>query len=219
MYTRIFNSIRTQVLTKNMSTAHLDLEVNRLVWIDLEMTGLDIIKDKIMELACLITDSNLNIIAEAPRIVIQQPSLLLDNMDEWCTKQHGKSGLTEECRNSNITLAKAEETVLKFLKSHVTEKASPIAGNSVYMDRMFLKMYMPSVNEYLHYRIIDVSSIKELCRRWNNISSIKELCRRWNNDLYKQAPKKEFAHRALDDIKESVAELKYYKDCFFKTKT
>ncbi|KAI4457332.1 oligoribonuclease mitochondrial [Holotrichia oblita] len=183
----------------------LDLEVNRLVWIDLEMTGLDVIKDKIMELACLITDSNLNIIAEAPRIVIQQPSIVLDNMNEWCIKQHGKSGLTEECRNSNITLATAEDTLLKFLKSHVTEKTSPIAGNSVYMDRMFLKMYMPNVNEYLHYRIIDVSSIKELCRRWNN-------------DVYKRAPKKEFSHRALDDIKESVAELKYYKDNFFKMK-
>ncbi|GJQ69547.1 hypothetical protein Trydic_g6646 [Trypoxylus dichotomus] len=208
MYTRILNFVQRQVTVcaKNMSTLPLDLEVNRIVWIDMEMTGLDVINDKIMEVACLVTDSDLNIVAEAPPIIIQQPSTILDNMNEWCKKQHGQSGLTEACRNSKNTFQNAEEMLLKFLKSHVTEKASPLAGNSVYMDRIFLQMHMPAVSEYLHYRIIDVSSLKELCRRWNI-------------DVYQQAPKKEFSHRALDDIRESINELKYYKNNFFKMKS
>lgn len=114
-----------------------------------------------------------------------------------------QTGLTEACLKSNITVGDAEHTLLNFIKEHVTEKASPLAGNSIYMDRMFLKKYMPTLNEYLHYRLIDVSTIKEICRRWNP-------------DLYKSIPKKEYTHRALQDIKESVEELKFYKQNFLK---
>ncbi|KAF7284236.1 hypothetical protein GWI33_022387 [Rhynchophorus ferrugineus] len=183
---------------------NLDLEVNRIVWIDMEMTGLDADKDKIMEVACLVTDSDLNIVAESPDIYINQPKEILDKMNEWCIKQHGKSGLTEACLNSKTTLSEAENTVLKFLENNVAYQSSPLAGNSVYMDRMFLMKHMPKVNDYLHYRIIDVSSIKVLCQRWNP-------------EVSKNLPKKEFQHRALQDIRESVNELKYYKQFFFKT--
>ncbi|XP_050313595.1 oligoribonuclease isoform X2 [Anthonomus grandis grandis] len=181
----------------------LDLEMERLVWIDMEMTGLDIDNDKIMEIACLVTDSELNIIAESENIIIHQPNEVLLKMNDWCIKQHGKTGLTEACRNSKISTQEAEDKLLNFLKDFVSEQASPLCGNSVYMDRFFLIKNMPKLNEYLHYRIVDVSSIKELSKRWNN-------------SVYKNAPKKEFTHRALNDIKESVNELKYYKENLFK---
>ncbi|XP_018577470.1 oligoribonuclease, mitochondrial-like [Anoplophora glabripennis] len=181
-----------------------DLEVNRIIWVDMEMTGLDLEKDKIMEVACLVTDSELNIVAEGPDIIIHQPEDLLRNMDEWCINQHGKTGLTQACLKSNVTVEDAENALLDFVKKYVTERHSPLAGNSVYMDRMFLKKFMPRLNEYLHYRIIDVSTIKEVCRRWNPA-------------LYKQLPKKEYSHRALQDIKESVEELRFYKTNFFKS--
>jgi oligoribonuclease len=182
---------------------NLDLEVNRMVWMDLEMTGLNIETDTIMEVACIITDQNLNIIAEGPDIIIHQPQNVLDNMSEWCKDTHGKSGLTQACLNSNVSVSEAEEKVMKFLCKFVTEKSSPLAGNSVYMDRMFIRKYMPKVHEYLHYRIIDVSTIKELCRRWNP-------------EVYKTIPKKGFTHRALQDIQESIEELKFYQNSFFK---
>ncbi|XP_050313594.1 oligoribonuclease isoform X1 [Anthonomus grandis grandis] len=184
-------------------TNMLDLEMERLVWIDMEMTGLDIDNDKIMEIACLVTDSELNIIAESENIIIHQPNEVLLKMNDWCIKQHGKTGLTEACRNSKISTQEAEDKLLNFLKDFVSEQASPLCGNSVYMDRFFLIKNMPKLNEYLHYRIVDVSSIKELSKRWNN-------------SVYKNAPKKEFTHRALNDIKESVNELKYYKENLFK---
>lgn len=181
----------------------LDLEVNRIVWIDMEMTGLNVDEDKIMEIACLVTDSDLNIIAETPEIVINQSKEILENMSEWCINQHGKTGLTEACLNSKVTLEEAENSILSFLQKYVTHKQSCLAGNSVYMDRFFLMKHMPKIHDYLHYRIIDVSAIKEICRRWNPI-------------VYKSRMKKQFDHRALQDIKESVAELKYYKENFFK---
>nr|CAH7747303.1 unnamed protein product [Callosobruchus chinensis] len=167
------------------------------------MTGLDIDKDQIMEIACMVTDSNLNIVAEGPDIIINHTQCTLSQMGEWCTKQHGKSGLTQRCLDSNITLVQAEQSILDFVKEHSAENASALAGNSVYMDRLFLRKYMPKVDNYLHYRIIDVSTVKELCRRWNP-------------EVYKNAPKKEFSHRALQDIKESVQELKFYRDNFCK---
>lgn len=114
-----------------------------------------------------------------------------------------QSGLTETCVNSTTNVEEAENIILDFVKNHITEKQSPLAGNSVYMDRLFLRKFMPKLDSYMHYRIIDVSTVKELCRRWNS-------------QLYKKIPKKDFTHRALDDIKESVAELKFYKDNFFK---
>ncbi|KAK9881065.1 hypothetical protein WA026_014410 [Henosepilachna vigintioctopunctata] len=179
-----------------------DVEMNRIVWIDMEMTGLDIDKDKIMEVACLITDSDLNIVAEGPNIIIHQPKEVLDNMNEWCKNQHGKTGLSEECAKSTTTIEEAEEKLLNFVEANVTEKVSPLAGNSVYMDRLFLRKFMKNVDDHLHYRIIDVSTIKEVCRRWNG-------------EVYSSAPKKGYGHRALNDIRESIEELKYYKNNFF----
>lgn len=167
------------------------------------MTGLDIEKDKIMEVACLVTDAQLNIIAEGPNLIIHQSQDTLENMNEWCIKQHGKSGLTAASFKSELSIADADDLIVDFIKKHVQKKMSPLAGNSVYMDRLFLRKFMPKVEDYLHYRIVDVSSVKELCRRWNG-------------NVLKQMPKKGFVHRSLDDIRDSVAELKFYKDNFFK---
>lgn len=178
------------------------LQSHRIVWIDMEMTGLDIEKDKIMEIACIITDGNLDIVAEGPNIILNVPKEILENMDDWCMKQHKKSGLTESSLLSNVTTEDAEKQLFKFIANHVVEKCSPLAGNSVYMDRLFLRKFMPKVDSYLHYRIIDVSSIKELCRIWNR-------------DIYKNVPTKTLEHRALQDIRESVHELQFYKLNFF----
>ncbi|XP_063909150.1 oligoribonuclease, mitochondrial isoform X1 [Zophobas morio] len=189
--------------SSNVKNRTLDVEVNRMVWVDMEMTGLNVGTDKIMEVACIITDEDLNIVAEGPDLIIHHPQNVLDNMNEWCKNQHGKSGLTEACLQSNLSLTQAEDKLLEFISDYVTEKVSPLAGNSVYMDRLFLRKYMPRLHEYLHYRIIDVSTVKELCRRWNL-------------DVYRSAPKKGMSHRALSDIKESINELKHYKNNFFK---
>ncbi|CAH2084952.1 unnamed protein product [Euphydryas editha] len=178
-------------------------EAKRIVWVDLEMTGLDINKDHILEIACLVTDANLNVIAEGPNIIIHQPDEILNAMNDWCIAQHGESGLTEASRKSNISVKEAENKILNFVKSYVPEKKCPLGGNSVYMDRLFLRKYMPNLNEYLHYRIIDVSTIKELAKRWYK----KE---------YSRLPPKKFQHRCLSDIKESIEELKYYKENIFK---
>ncbi|XP_032516808.1 oligoribonuclease, mitochondrial isoform X2 [Danaus plexippus] len=178
-------------------------EAKRIVWIDLEMTGLNVEKDHILEIACLVTDEHLNIVSTGPNIIIHQDDEVLNNMNQWCVTQHGESGLTEACRKSQITLTKAENDILNFVKSHVPEKLCPLGGNSVYMDRLFLQKYMPKLNNYLHYRIIDVSTIKELAKRWFP----KE---------YSRIPTKKFEHRCLNDIKESVEELKYYRNNIFK---
>ncbi|XP_041979845.1 oligoribonuclease, mitochondrial isoform X2 [Aricia agestis] len=177
----------------------------RIVWVDLEMTGLDINKDHIMEIACLVTDADLNIVAEGPNVVIHQPREVLDQMGDWCKAHHGESGLTKDSLNSRISVEEAEKQILKFVSTHVPENRCPLAGNSVYMDRLFLYKYMPKFNSYLHYRIIDVSTVKELARRW----CPKE---------YSNIPQKKFAHRGLSDIKESIEELKYYKDHVFVTR-
>lgn len=176
---------------------------SNIVWMDLEMTGLDIQKDRILEVSCLITDKDLNIVAESPTLVIRQPEGVLSSMNEWCIKHHGDSGLTEACRSSQLTTATAENVLLEFLKNNIPEKSCPLAGNSIYMDRMFLNSYMPKLNDYMHYRIIDVSSIKELCRRWNP-------------RVFSKQPKKRLAHRSLDDIKDTIEELKFYKLNLFK---
>ncbi|CAH1173505.1 unnamed protein product [Phaedon cochleariae] len=203
---REFVPASTMVSGKSYSmspSGSLDMGMNRIVWIDMEMTGLNVDQDKIMEIACLVTDSNLNIIAEGPEIIINQPKSILDSMDEWCIKQHGKTGLTEACLKSSISLKEAESSVLDFLCKHVEEKQCPLAGNSIYMDRLFLLKHMPKLHDFIHYRIIDVSTIKEICRRWNS-------------RIFHAVPKKEYSHRALQDIKESVEELRYYRDNFFK---
>ncbi|XP_066256729.1 oligoribonuclease [Euwallacea similis] len=200
--TNQFSVLSRNGVCKYFGSKIIDVEDDRIVWIDLEMTGLNVDQDKIMEIACLITDCNLNIIAESSDIVINQSKETLNGMDKWCTNQHGKTGLTEACLNSKISLEEAEIKILNFLKEHVSPKSSPLAGNSVYMDRFFLIKHMPQLNDYLHYRIVDVSTIKELCKRWNKAA-------------YERIPKKEFTHRALNDIKESVNELKYYQEQFF----
>ncbi|OCT72341.1 hypothetical protein XELAEV_18035316mg [Xenopus laevis] len=178
----------------------------RMVWVDLEMTGLDIEKDEIIEMACLITDSNLDILAEGPNLIIKQPDELLDGMSDWCKEHHGKSGLTQAVRESRITLQQAEYEFLSFIRQHTPPGVCPLAGNSVHADKKFLDKYMPRFMRHLHYRIIDVSTVKELCRRWHPVE-------------YGLAPKKAASHRALDDIRESIKELQFYRESIFKTKT
>ncbi len=173
---------------------------NNLVWVDMEMTGLDPLKDQILEIATLVTDSELNIIAEGPNLAVHQPEAVLSLMDEWNQSHHGSSGLLDRVRASAETVASAEKKTLEFVALHCKAKTSPLCGNSVWQDRRFLDRLMPDLNKYFHYRIIDVSSIKELARRW-----------------YPNLPplaKKE-THLALADIRESLEELRYYRRSFF----
>ncbi|KAK2582962.1 hypothetical protein KPH14_009018 [Odynerus spinipes] len=175
---------------------------NHIVWIDMEMTGLDIETCHILEITCLITNSDLKIISDTLNIVINQPNSILNNMHGWCKEQHTKTKLIDDVRNSKISLKDAEQTVLKYLQDHVPQGKCPLAGNTIYMDRLFLCKYMPLVNDYLHYRIIDISTIKELVRRWNP-------------QIYDSAPPKKHSHRATLDIIESIKELDYYKKYMF----
>jgi len=175
---------------------------NNLIWIDLEMTGLDPETDTIIEIATVVTDSNLNVIAEGPEIIIHESKEKMDAMDEWCVKHHGESGLTERVINSNISCAQAEQETLAFLKKWTEAGASPLCGNSIGQDRRFLVRYMKELEAYFHYRNIDVSSIKELGRRW-----APEMA---------SAHKKQGTHLAMMDIKESISELQHYREHFFK---
>ncbi|KAK7063198.1 Oligoribonuclease, mitochondrial [Halocaridina rubra] len=175
----------------------------RLVWVDLEMTGLDVEKETIMEAAVIITDSELNLVAEGPNLAFTVEDNLLDNMNDWCKEHHGKSGLTAKCRNSDVTLAAGEDQLLQFIAQHTEKGKAPLAGNSVHADKKFLDKYMPKLMKHLHYRIVDVSTVKELCRRW------------YPEDI-SGAPPKKTSHRALDDIRESIEELKYYRATIFK---
>ncbi|KAM9385252.1 small fragment nuclease [Pholidichthys leucotaenia] len=181
----------------------LSLMSQRMVWVDLEMTGLDIEKDQIIEMACIITDSDLNILVEGPNLIIKQPDELLEGMSEWCKEHHGKSGLIQAVRCSNITLEQAEYEFLSFVRQHTPPGQCPLAGNSVHADKKFLDKHMPQFMCHLHYRIIDVSTIKELSRRW----FLEE---------FKMAPHKKSTHRALDDIRESIKELQFYRANIFK---
>lgn len=175
---------------------------NNLIWIDLEMTGLDTQKDVIIEIATVITDSELNILAEGPVLAIHQSDDILNAMDDWNTRQHGQSGLTARVKNSAITEAEAERQTIEFLREFVPANASPMCGNSICQDRRFLARCMPELEKYFHYRNLDVSSLKELAKRW--------------------APKvfkgfsKESSHLALEDIRDSIAELKYYREHLLK---
>lgn len=175
---------------------------SRLIWIDLEMTGLDTDNDKIIEIATIITDDSLNILAEGPVLAIHQPDIVLNAMDEWCTRQHGQSGLTERVRRSRLTVQDAEQQTLEFLRKWVNPKVSPMCGNSICQDRRFMHRLMPELEQYFHYRNLDVSSVKELAKRWR-----PEIMQ----DLSKQA-----SHLALDDIKDSIRELRYYREYFFR---
>jgi len=174
----------------------------KLVWIDLEMTGLDPEKERIIEMATIITDSELNTVAEGPVIAINQPDSLLDAMDEWCTKTHGASGLTQRVKESNVSEAEAEQITLEFLKEHLSAGESPLCGNSIGQDRRFLVKYMPELEGFFHYRNLDVSTIKELARRWRP-------------DVL-NGVKKKGSHLALDDIRDSINELRHYRETFFK---
>ncbi|NQZ56700.1 MAG: oligoribonuclease [Lentisphaeraceae bacterium] len=174
-----------------------------LVWLDLEMTGLCPEKDCILEIATIITDGDLNIIAEGPEIVVHQPEEELAKMNAWCVKQHGASGLTEKVRQSEISLAEAEKQTVKFIKKHTGRTKVPLCGNSIGQDRMFLLRYMPRITNQLHYRMVDVSSIKEMAKRWYPGFTQYE---------------KKATHRAMDDIRESIAELKHYRELLFVDK-
>lgn len=175
---------------------------DNLIWIDLEMTGLSPEDDRIIEIATLVTDHKLNVLAEGPVLAVTQSEELLAGMDEWNTRQHGASGLVERVRNSGVSESDAEQQTLAFLREYVPNGASPMCGNSICQDRRFLYNYMPQLEAYFHYRHIDVSTLKELARRWApNIADGVE---------------KESAHLAMDDIRDSVAELVYYRNTMLK---
>ncbi len=175
-----------------------------LVWMDLEMTGLDPARHVIVEIATLVTDDDLAIVAEGPDIVVTASGEQLAQMDEVVVKMHTESGLLDAIAASSTTLADAGEQTLAFIRTHVREpRRVPLCGNSIGVDRRFLRHQLPEVDAYLHYRSIDVSTVKELCKRWHP-------------SLYGKAPRKSSTHRALDDIRESVAELAYYRDSFFR---
>jgi len=173
-----------------------------LIWIDLEMTGLDPEKELIIEIATVVTDSELNILAQGPVLAINQSQTVLDAMDEWNTTHHNNSGLVKRVQESKLTEQDAVEQTIAFLAPWVDAGVSPLCGNTIGQDRRFLVKYMPKLDEYFHYRSIDVSTLKELGKRWNP-------------DMLKGF-KKKGAHLALDDILESIEELKYYREHFIK---
>ena len=172
-----------------------------LIWIDLEMTGLEPAHDTIIEIATIVTDADLNTLAEGPVLAIHQPDAVLDAMDEWNTKQHGGSGLVARIKASDVTMAAAEDQTIEFLKQWVPEGKSPICGNSIGQDRRFLARYMPRLERYFHYRNLDVSTVKELASRWKPEAL--------------EGVKKQGTHLALDDIRDSIEELRYYRENFF----
>ena len=183
---------------KNMA---INKETN-LIWIDLEMTGLNPDSDRIIEIATIVTDAHLNILAEGPMLAIHQKDIVLNAMDEWNTRQHGQSGLTERVRRSTITEAEAEAQTIEFLSRFVDAKKSPMCGNSICQDRRFLYRTMPKLEAFFHYRNLDVSTVKELARRWR-----PEIM---------QGFSKESTHLALNDIRDSIDELRYYREYFFR---
>lgn len=173
---------------------------DNLIWIDLEMTGLNPDQDTIIEIATIVTDSQLTILAEGPVIAIHQPVEIMDAMDDWNTRQHGRSGLTKRVLDSGVSMAEAEERTLNFLRDYVAQGASPMCGNSICQDRRFMARLMPDLESFFHYRNLDVSSLKELARRWRP-EILPGLTKRG-------------LHLALDDIKDSIAELEYYREHF-----
>lgn len=179
------------------------VDMNNLIWIDLEMTGLSPERDVIIEIATIVTDADLNILAEGPVLAIHQCDAVLGGMDEWNTRQHGGSGLTERVRSSSVTSRAAEQATLDFLADWVPAGKSPMCGNSICQDRRFLARHMPRLEAYFMYRNLDVSTLKELARRWYP-------------DVFAGFSKKS-SHLALDDIRDSIAELKYYRSTMLRT--
>ena len=175
---------------------------NNLIWLDMEMTGLIPETDRVIEIAMVITDNDLNTVAEAPVLVIHQPDSILDGMDNWNKSTHGKSGLIEKIKVSTLSEAMVEEQMLAFLKEYVPVRTSPMCGNSICQDRRFMARWMPKLEEYFHYRNLDVSTLKELAKRWK-----PEVA----NGI-----KKHGKHEALADIYESIAEMKHYRETFLK---
>lgn len=173
---------------------------NNLIWIDMEMTGLNPDSDRIIEIALVVTDSQLNVVAEAPVLVVSQPVAILDGMDKWNQSTHAKSGLIDKVKASRITEAQAEARMLAFLQDYVPSATSPMCGNSICQDRRFLARAMPQLEAYFHYRNLDVSTLKELAKRWK-----PEIMTGFN---------KESKHEALSDIYDSIKELKYYREHF-----
>jgi len=176
---------------------------DRLVWLDLEMTGLDLDRHVIVEIAALVTDDDLEPVDDGIDLIVHQPPSALAEMDDYVRNMHTKSGLLPEIEASTLSLADAGAQVLDYVRGHVAEGSSPLCGNSIGVDRRFLDRYLPAVDRYVHYRSIDVSSLKELCRRWNPA-------------VYKGRPGKRETHRALDDIRESIEELRFYRDRFLQ---
>ncbi len=172
-----------------------------LVWMDLEMSGLDPELDVILEIATIITDAHLEVIEEGPSLVISQPESVIESMDEWNTTHHGDSGLIDRVLESELTLREAEEQTLAFIQRHTEEAKAPLCGNTIGQDRRFLYKYMPELSSWLHYRNVDVSSIKELVARW------------YPEEMH--ATVKQSNHRALDDIRGSIEELRWYRDYVF----
>jgi oligoribonuclease len=177
-------------------------DANRLIWIDMEMTGLKPETDRIIEVAILITDNALATVAEAPVLVVHQDDVTLAGMDSWNQSTHARTGLTQRVRAATLDEAGAEQQLLAFLRQHVPSRTSPMCGNSICQDRRFLARWMPALEDYFHYRNLDVSSIKELCRRWK-----PDIAKNWV---------KQGKHEALADIYESIEELKFYRDNFIR---
>ena len=175
---------------------------SNMIWIDLEMTGLDTQRDYIIEIASIVTDKNLNIIDEGPNLVINQPDEVLNAMDQWNTNHHNNSGLTEKVKDSNITESIAEKQTIDFLSKYVLKGVAPLCGNTICQDRRFLARCMPQLEAFCHYRSIDVTSIRELGKRWY-FEDIDNFQKKSN-------------HRALDDIRDSIEELRYYRKTIFK---
>ncbi len=175
---------------------------NDLIWMDLEMTGLHPEKDVILEIGTVVTNADLQVIAEGPVFAVHQPDAVLDGMDPWCIEHHGKSGLTDRCRKSKVSLAQAEKETLAFLQKHCPAKKIPLCGNSIGQDRRFLVKYMPTLNDFFHYRNVDVSTIKELVQRWY--------------PKLEHGREKNKSHQVMDDIRESIEELQHYRKNVFR---
>ncbi|MCQ8896890.1 oligoribonuclease [Limnobacter humi] len=180
--------------------ATLPRDDSRLLWVDMEMTGLNPMTDRIIEVAIVVTDSNLNVLAEGPVLAIHQSDDILNGMDAWNTSTHGRSGLTQRVRESTMSEEQGEQLLLDFLSQYIGPNKSPMCGNSICQDRRFMARYMPRLEAYFHYRNLDVSTLKELCKRWNP-STARQFV-------------KKTKHTALSDIHESIDELRFYREHF-----